>query len=100
MAIKETITLGRFRQGFPESYRQNFSYVGLEALYNYFNELSEDMEQDIEYDPIAICCEWAEYSSLEDLQLEYPDIATMEDLGNETSVILIPETSMFIIQRF
>ena len=39
---------------------EQFSYEALEALYEYYNEL------DVELDVVGICCEWAEYDSLDE----------------------------------
>jgi hypothetical protein len=50
----QTIGLSDFRAGFK--YRpDNFSYEGLGALFDYFKSMG-----DIEFDPIAICCEFSE----------------------------------------
>jgi hypothetical protein len=42
--------------------RDNFSYDGALALMEYLEQLSEDIGENIEYDPIAFCCDFAEYS--------------------------------------
>ena len=67
--------------------RDNFSYDGAKALMNYLDELSEDVGENIEYDPIAFCCEYTEYSDLEEIKEIYSDINSLEDLYNHTSVI-------------
>jgi NADH:ubiquinone oxidoreductase subunit E len=53
--------------------RSNFSYEGAKALMEYLEELSEDTGDNIEYDPIAFCCDYAEYSEseYESLAAEY-----------------------------
>ena len=53
--------------------RDNFSYEGAQALMNYLDELSEDIGENIEYDPIAFCCDFSEYaeSEYESLASEY-----------------------------
>jgi len=40
----------------------DFSQQGAKALMEYLEELSEDIGEDIEYDPIAFCCSWIEFS--------------------------------------
>lgn len=79
--------------------RNNFSYDGAKALMEYLEDLSEDMGENIEYDPIAFCCDFAEYSECEygGLAEEYgQDFGQGEDfdetaffdwLGDNTSVI-------------
>lgn len=59
--------------------RDNFSYNGAKALMEYLEELEDDIGESIEYDPIAFCCDYAEYG--ED---EYQDLAQEynQDFGN------------------
>lgn len=45
--------------------RDNFSYEGAKALMEYLEELSDYTGENIEYDPIAFCCDFAEYSEAE-----------------------------------
>lgn len=47
-----------------DSYKNNFSLEGAKAVQAYFEELSEELDEQIEFDPIAWCCEWAEYDNL------------------------------------
>ena len=65
-----------------------FSREALFALFDYFEELEQDIGEDIELDVIGICCDYAEYESLEafneDHGVEYESI---EDLEDETQVI-------------
>ncbi|MCP3941060.1 MAG: hypothetical protein GY710_06210 [Desulfobacteraceae bacterium] len=98
--MKKTITEYDFTQGFVEMNREdNFSYAGLKALYSYFIQLEDDCDMDIEYDVIAICCEYTEYEDLEELHGSYPDIESIDDLRNHTQVIEIDSDS-FIIQDY
>lgn len=64
--------------------RDNFSYEGAEALQEYLDELSDDIGEDIEYDPIAFCCDYAEYSTgeYESLADEYYDSPKRADYEN------------------
>jgi hypothetical protein len=47
------------------SYNNNFSWEGANALQEYIETLSEDLDEDIVFDPIAWCCEWTEYKDYE-----------------------------------
>jgi hypothetical protein len=98
--MKKTINLYEFREGFRIRERKNFSYEGLEALYNYLEEYEEETGEAVEFDPIALCCEFSEYENLKELQENYSDIETMEDLRNNTQVIEIPGSDRFIIQDY
>ena len=100
--MKETITKYQFIDWFRSSdnYRNNFSYDGLGALFDYIEELENDMGEDIEFDPIALCCEYSEYESFEELKDDYDDIESMDDLQDWTTVINIPDSDGIIIQQF
>ena len=100
--MKETITKYQFIDWFRSSdnYKNNFSYDGLGALFDYIEELENDMGEDIEFDPIALCCEYSEYESFEELKDDYDDIESMDDLQDWTTVINIPDSDGIIIQQF
>jgi hypothetical protein len=49
--------------------RNNFSYEGAKALMEHLEQLSEDIGENIDYDPIAFCCDYVEYSDGEFEQL-------------------------------
>ena len=104
----ETVTKSTFIDSFRSSdtYRDNFSYMGLDALYDYLEELEEDTGIQIQFDLVAICCDFSEYDSLEELIDDYDSIETLEDLEMKTTVIPIyeydgkTETGGYIIQQF
>ena len=108
MAIVDTITLSMFRDYFlrSEQYKNNFSYEGLEALYNYLEEYSEDLGEDIEMDVVAFSCEFAEYNSIEEFQEDYGsedygrEYETIEDIEEQTTVIKLKNKTSFIIRQF
>lgn len=60
------------------SYQNSFTLEGARALQAYLDELSDDMSEDIEFDPIAWCCEFSEYDSLAE---------AWEQLGNGTEFV-------------
>ena len=101
LGIVDTLTRFRFVDEFRKIRPDNFSYEGLHALYDYFEELSHDIGQPIEFDPISICCDFSEYESFKQFQEEYPDIEDVEDLERHTTVIPIEDSEHgFIIQQF
>jgi hypothetical protein len=100
--MKETITKYQFTDWFRsnDNYRNNFSYDGLGALFDYIEELENDMGEDIEFDPIALCCEYSEFDDLAEFQEDYSkDYQTIGDIESDTTVIMIDDES-FIIQQF
>jgi len=62
--------------------RSNFSREAITLLFDYYESIGEP----IEFDPIAMCCDWSEYSDpLEALEDEFlvPDPQTLESFCNE-----------------
>ena len=58
----QTINLHDFRQAFSNMDRgSQFSYEGLELIYDYLEECSPDFDLDV----IAICCDFCEMTELE-----------------------------------
>ena len=99
--MKKSISKSEFMDEFRNYGREdNFSYDGLSALYDYFEDLAEDCGIEVELDVIAICCEYSEYEDLEEFQANYgDDYESLEDIENNTMVIRINDDS-FIIQDF
>ena len=67
--MKKTINFYDFRKAFENYDRlDNFSYDGLQALFDYFEEIEIDCDMEIELDVIAICCEYSELTIKEIVQ--------------------------------
>lgn len=96
----KTVNFSDFTDGFSDSYKNNFSYDGKQALFDYLEELENSTGEPIEFDPIALCCEYTEYECFADLQADYSNIKDMEDLEDHTTVIKIENSDSFIIQQF
>jgi hypothetical protein len=93
--MKRTINLSEFRNEFARSERRDsFTYEGLEALFNYL----DDLDNDYEFDLIEICCDYSEYQHLEELQKDH-QVDSIEELEANTSVIRIG-TESFIIANY
>ena len=68
--------------------KNQFTTHALVALYKYYEELSDDMGEDIEIDVVGICCDWSEYKSLESYCEDYgAEFDSIDNLRNETQVI-------------
>lgn len=110
--MKMTVYSSDFRNQFQAIRPDNFSYEGLELLYDYFEELDPDMELDV----IAICCDYEEahYSDIigqyeTDISEELGDDCTDEDakiayirewLNDNTSVVGESSEGVFVYQSF
>jgi|TARA_R100000482_G_scaffold73777_2_gene28339 hypothetical protein len=90
--INKTEFIEAFSKWHGGDYKNNFSYEGLNALFDYLDEIEE-----YELDIVGICCNYSEFENLAEIQEQYPDIETVEDLRELTEVIEIPNTERLII---
>lgn len=45
--------------------RTSFSIEAIELLWEYYSQLEEDLGESIQFDPVAIRCEWSEEDAVE-----------------------------------
>mgnify|MGYP003627939915 CR=1 FL=1 len=61
-----------------------FSFHGLQALYEWLEEVYED-DNGVELDVVALCCEWTQYKSIEEYneayETEYESYEELDDEG-------------------
>ena len=93
------ITLNK--QNFLEQVRQHsrwkqFSYEAWEQIFEWEEE--RDDNNNNEYDPVGFCCDYAEYSSFDQLKDDYGDIESKDDLEQQTWVGYLPEGRILIRQ--
>ena len=83
--IKETVNEYHFTSTLLKDEYARWTYGATKALFDYLEQLSEEMEQDIELDPVAIRCDWTEYDSAWDAMLQYQpeDMPTVDEVTDE-----------------
>jgi len=111
----QTINENEFRDAFSNGqYKNNFSYDGLGALFEYLEEYEDSTGEQVELDIIALCCEYSEYEDLEEYLKDYgTDInkkdydddddfndAVIEEIQDKTTFIKIEGTEGFIIGAY
>lgn len=109
--MKITVTENMFIDQFVLYGRKdNFSYAGLSALFEYLEDCERDIGEEYELDVIALCCDFTE-ESYQDIgrnyDIEVSDCETEEDvfytvldfLENETTVIYSDEDTGMILYR-
>lgn len=96
----QTVDFYTFLNSFSKTYENNFSEEGKKALFDYLEQLEDDLGEKIELDPVSLCCDYSEFSNLAELKANYPNINSMDKLESQTTVIKIPNTEGFIIQDF
>ena len=89
-----------FRRAFEQLRPDNFSYDGLTALYEYLEQLSEDMDENIELDVIAICCDYSEYNGLKDFQSQYSENYHNIEQIEDQSIVIPVDDDRFIVANF
>lgn len=85
--MKTTVNFQTFRDSFSETYKDNFSYEGKQALFDYLTEYEESTGEETELDPVAYCCEFTEYDNLDELSKDFDKTYTLEELEELTTVI-------------
>lgn len=121
----ETIDKSLFESRFKDYGRvgpnKNFSYRGLDVLFEYLEDLEQDLGEQIELDVIALCCDyreltlselWSDYEHLlQDLSRDDYDSddelnkAMLQELSDHTTVLVVnpddsPEQSTYIVAVF
>ena len=77
--MKQNISKSMFHDEFNKIRPGQFTYDGLDALYEYLVDVEESTGEEIELDVIAICCDFIEYPSIEEIKKERA-IANISDL--------------------
>ena len=90
--MKTTINFYEFKNWFYKNRPNNFSDAGLLSLFDYLEEYEDGTGEEIEFDPIAICCDFTEYEDLNEFKAnytcdEYQDIEDWDGLEDYTMTI-------------
>lgn len=67
----QTIGFSQFCDGFSGSHKDNFTYEGKRALFDYLEQLEEDTGEQIEFDAIGLCCDYTQYDSAYEAMQQY-----------------------------
>jgi trehalose/maltose hydrolase-like predicted phosphorylase len=95
--MKTTVNFCDFLDAF-QIRKENFSYEGKRALFDYLEEMEQSTGEEMELDVIALCCEYSEdtYQSIaENYRIDLSDCnddsdiedAVREYLGNKTVIV-------------
>lgn len=69
--MKQTVNFFQFCDSFSDTYKNNFSYEGKRALFDYLEQYEEETGEEIELDTVALCCEYSEYESAKEAAEQY-----------------------------
>jgi hypothetical protein len=97
--MKTNVNFYEFRNWFNQNRPNNFSADGLVALFDYFEQYEEDCGIELEFDPIAICCEYNEYENMAEFHKDYdketyPDL---EAINDATQLITLIDGGLIIL---
>ena len=109
--MKTTVNLYDFRQAFNDMGRgEQYSYDGLRILFEYLEQLGDDIGEEIELDVIALCCEYDEGNPKDiadayGYELEGDNDDEKRDnlidwLNNQTMVCGVTEDGLIVYQAF
>ena len=79
MAIVQTILQYQFIDMLQTARPDNFTVSGLRVLFDYLDQMSEDCGDNIEFDAIAIACEYTEADAIEVYNRYTPDLNLDDD---------------------
>lgn len=99
--MKSNVNFYRFSNWFEKHRPNNFSRVGLKALFDYVEQYEEDCGTEIEFDPIALCVEYTEYEDIDEFHKSYDKdkYPNKDEIRDYTQVIEVGLDS-FIIADF
>ena len=98
--MKTTVTFSDFVEGVLKIGRGNpFSHDGLKLIFDYLESLEEEREE-IEFDPIDICCTYTEYTPDEfnsDYGTKFKTLQEIEDyVSSRSDTVGLTENSIII----
>lgn len=70
--MRMTVDAGMMKTMFVNYNRDYYSFTGLETLLDYYDEIDENME----FDPIAICCDCTEYGDKNICCMSFDDLVS------------------------
>ena len=79
--MKQTVTKYDFHRAFETMRPDNFSYEGLEVLFESLEQLGYDTGIEVELDVVALCCEFSE-STIDEIADNY-DVDLSECDGDD-----------------
>ena len=95
--MKTSVYRCDFIDAFKNLRPDNFTYDGLNALWEWLTEMEESIGEEYELDVIALCCEFSEYSDIDEINEVYPDFnfKTIDDITEHT-VVIISKSSIIL----
>ena len=94
--MKTTITRHEFIDTL--AFQTAFSYEARAALFDYFEEYEDSTGEELDFDPVAIRCEFVEYANIAEYWGEYGrEQLCLDDIRDYTTVVEIDNESFLIV---
>ena len=87
MSIIQTVNKSQFIDNLLADDYASWTYEDAGALFDYYEQFSDDTGEDVELDRVALRCEWTRADSIDEVIENYDDIESLEDLEDRTQVI-------------
>ena len=97
--MKQTITESYFIDQIVGDEYNSMTYDGAKALFEFLEDCGMDSDE-VEFDKVAIRCQFTEYDNLDEIMDQYDSIKSLSDLHDNTMVIEIPKSERLIISEF
>jgi len=112
--MKITVTESMFCEQFKRVRPENFTNAALEALFAHYEEIEQGSGEEMEFDVVAICCDWTEYNSAleaaesygfkasagDDERADMNERAALEFLTDETTVLELGEGNGVVVLNY
>jgi len=93
------LTVDDFRQDFVNYNRNYYSYEAYQAMFDYYNDIDENMELDV----IAICGEWTEYDKdelMSDYGNGFDDFERTLDYLHSRTLVFELDNGNYLVEAF
>lgn len=82
--MKTTVYRSEFHDYFAKSdtYKNQFSYEALDIIFDYIEEYEASTGEQVEFDLVSVCCDFAE-DSIEDILFNYGYMMDSESVKNK-----------------
>ena len=97
--MKTTVNFYEFRNWFNQNRPGSFSADGLVALFEYFEQYEANTGKEIDFDPIAIYCEYTEYENIAEFHKDYDEetYTELDTISDSTQLIRIDDEGFIIL---
>jgi len=98
--VKQYVSFYDFERAFAQIRPNHFTRAGLKALFDYLENFEAETGEEIEFDVIALCCDFVEYENIAEFNRDYGTNYESRDEIRETTIVIDVDDEAFIIQAF